>query len=453
MGLAYQLTQKSVVRAGLGRAFDPGFYGDILGATLSQTIPVLQTQSENQGDGLSTDAARNLDGTVYNIETGPSAPISAFAIPASGEFVLPVGQGGSSRPTTVRVPDVYGWNASYQRQLTASTAVTASYVANKATHTLAGSTWGGLNWNDPPISAWAQGLEATCPDYPFYLKFASLYTGLGNQCNGGYFTLYDHAANAHYNSFQAVFEKRFSKGLQFQTSYVLSRATGVGTQGYFVQDHHANWGRFDFNRASDFKFNGSYFLPFGRGQQFGANMNRAADAILGGFALDGNLNWASGLPFSPSYGECGSNTDAPHYDMPCRPNLVASFPVGASKLNAVSHSSTYFTPVVPLAANLATNGAFQRPAAFTFGKMQYNSLTGPGLFTTDVTLKKSIPIREQIKLSFEVQAQNLFNHANLSNPDGCVDCSVGSGAGLIHDIEGGTFAGMRQLQFATHINF
>jgi hypothetical protein len=72
---------------------------------------------------------------------------------------------------------------------------------------------------------------------------------------------------------------------------------------------------------------------------------------------------------------------------------------------------------------------------------------GPRLFITDLALSKDFAIRERIRLRFEVQAQNAFNHPNLANPNSCIDCSVSSGAGQITDILGGTFAEMRQLQF------
>lgn len=450
-GFAYQVTPKSVLRGGLGRAFDPGFYGDVFGAVLTQTIPVLQNQSESQQDSLGTDAARNVDGTIYNLATGPSAPISAFPIPASGEFLLPIGQGPPSRPDKERLPYVDGWNLSFQQQLGNATSFTFSYVANKATHTLAGSTWGGLNWNDPPISGYAQNLP--CNASPFYKQFGDLYPG-SQQCQG-YLTYYDHGANAHYNSIQAVIDKRFSKGLQLNASYVLSSATGVGTQGYFVQDPHANWGHFDFNRTNDFKLFGNYDLPFGRGKQFGTDSNRIADAIIGGFSLNGNVNWASGLPYTPYYNEAYS--DAPHYDMPHRPNQVGSFHQGAGSLDPINHVAKYFTPVAPMVANGGTYGAFQRPQQYTFGTMKYNSLWGPGLFTSDFALTKAFTIREDVKLRLQVQAQNLFNHANLAGPnstiDGVQDASKGQTAGLISDILGGTFAGMRQLQFAARITF
>jgi hypothetical protein len=449
-GVSYQLTPKSVIRAGLGRAFDPGFYGDMFSAVLTQTIPVLQNQSLSQLDGFSTDAARNSDRSVYKLATGPSAPISAFNIPASGEFLLPPGQSPPSRPNKERIPDVYGWNVSYQRQLNPSTAITVAYVGNKATHTLAGSTWGGLNWNDPPIQGYAMNLP--CFGAEFYKRFGDLYsTSSGFQCGSGYMTYYDHGANAHYNSFQAIVERRLSNGLALNASYVLSSATGVGTQGYFFVDPHANWGHFDFNRENDFKLYGSYELPFGRNKQFGANSTGVVNAIIGGFTMNGNLHWAGGLPYTISYSEC--RNDAPHYDMPCRPNQSGSFSTGASSLNTAGHYVTFFTPVAPLATNGQTSGPFTRPQPFSFGNVQYNSMYGPKLFTTDLALSKDFAIRESIRLRFEVQAQNVFNHANLANPSSCIDCSVSSGAGQITDILGGTFAGMRQLQFDFRLNF
>ena len=63
VGFAYQVMPNTVVRGGYGRAFDPGFFGDIFGQLVTQTIPVLQNQGLGQLDGEIYDAARNLDGT------------------------------------------------------------------------------------------------------------------------------------------------------------------------------------------------------------------------------------------------------------------------------------------------------------------------------------------------------------------------------------------------------
>ncbi len=448
-GVSYQVSPKMVVRAGMGRAFDPGFYGAMFSAVETQTIPVLQDQSFTQLDGYATDAARNAsNNSIYNIAVAPDAA-PTFSIPTGGEFLLPAGQSFRARPLKQTIPDVWGWNVSFERQLNPTTAVTVAYVANKGSHEPPSSTWAGVNFNDPPISGYE--LNLPCDGAPFYQKFGDLYS-TANQCGAGYSTLFDNEANSHYDSIQFILEKRMSNGLQLNASYVYSTTWGVGSGGYFVQNPHVNWGHFDFNRPSDLKFYGTYNLPVGKGQLLGANMNGVENAIAGGFSLHGDFNVASGLPFTISYAECSA--DAPHYDMPCRPNQVGSFPVGASGLNPTGHYSTYFTPVAPLASNGQTSGAFERPAEYIFGNVPYNSEFGPGLFTSDMTLQKAIPIHESTQLNLEIMAQNLFNHANLANPGyDCIDCTASSGAGRITDILGGTFAGMRQLQFDARVTF
>jgi hypothetical protein len=450
-GITYQPTSKSVIRAGLGRVEDAGYWGNIFGGILTQTIPVLQNQSFSQGGGLGTDAARLADGSVYNVAKSPDAPVSSYTIPATGMMLLPFDQAPQGRINKMRTPDVFGWNAGYQYQLTSTAAVTVSYVANKSTHTIPGSAWAGVNFNDPSMAGYRDGL--TCQAAPFYVKFGYLYP-TSQQCGQGWYSYYPFSANAHYNSLQVVLDKRTSKGLQFQSSYVLSSATGTAGGGYFVQDPHANWGHFDFNRTNNFKLFGGYDLPFGRGKQFGADMNRLANAIVGGLAINSSINWGSGLPYSVSYNEC--RNDAPHWDMPCRPNQVGSFSHGRSALNTVGHYVTYFNPVAPLTANGQNIGAWQRPAQWTFGTSQSNGLFGPGFFGTDATLRKSITLREDAKLSLEVQSRNVFNHVNLQNPSSCIDCSASTGAGQITDILGGSsssFGGQRQLQFAAHLTF
>jgi hypothetical protein len=185
----------------------------------------------------------------------------------------------------------------------------------------------------------------------------------------------------------------------------------------------------------------------GRGQQFGSGLPGWANEIVGGLALNGNLHWASGLPYTPSYGEAGSDRD----NGPTRPNLLHAQTQSASSLNATTHSATYFIPVAPLTTNGAISGPYQRPQVEHFGDIPYNGFWGPGLFTTDLALSKLFPLYEALSLKMEVQAQNVFNHANLANPSNtCIDCA---GNGQINDILGGTFAGMRQLQFVARFSF
>jgi outer membrane receptor protein involved in Fe transport len=438
VGFAYQVTPRTVLRGGYGRAFDPGFFGDIFGQLVTQTIPVLQNQQLSQLDGELYDAARNLDGTVYNIATGPSAPVNQYNIPPNGQLPLPPGISPTSRPDQMRIPYVDGWNLTLQQQLDSTTSFSLAYVGNKSTHSIPNSTWGGVNWNDYTVVGFAQGLTQ-CQRSIFYAKWG--------YCGPGYIGYYVNEANAHYNSLQATLEKRYSRGLQLGSSYVWSNTLGTGTGTYFMINPHAEWGHFDYNRRNNFKLYGNYTLPFGRGQQFASSVPGWVNGVIGGLALNGNLNWGTGYPYSPSYGECGSDED----NGPCRPNLVHNISQSASSLNSVTHSATYFVPVAPLATNGQINGPYQRPQVEQFGDIPYNGFWGPAYFTTDLALSKVFNLYESLSMKLEVQAQNAFNHANLANPTNtCIDCA---GNGQVTDIVGGTFAGMRQLQFVARFSF
>jgi hypothetical protein len=55
-----------------------------------------------------------------------------------------------------------------------------------------------------------------------------------------------------------------------------------------------------FGRNTHAITSGVYSLPFGRGQQFGAHWNRAVDAVLGGWQLNGVSTEQTGFPLSPT---------------------------------------------------------------------------------------------------------------------------------------------------------
>ena len=113
-----------------------------------------------------------------------------------------------------------------------------------------------------------------------------------------------------------------------------------------------------------------------------------------------------------------------------------------------------FTPATSiLATNGASYGVWARTAPFTQGNEQSNNIFTPGIFNVDSTLRKTIAIHEETKLSVEVAARNVFNHVNLGTPNNCIDCSTG---GQITDIVGGatsSLGGMRQLEFGAHLLF
>jgi hypothetical protein len=60
--------------------------------------------------------------------------------------------------------------------------------------------------------------------------------------------------------------------------------------------------------------------------------------------------------------------------------------------------------------------AFAAPAQFTFGNSPRSGLRGAGLVTTDVTLEKSVWLKEKLKFDLRGEFYNILNHANFNVP-------------------------------------
>src|SRR5205085_4083827 len=98
LGIAYQLTPKTVVRLGYGRSYDIGVFGSNFGHTVTQNLPVLLKQSydassfttnaPNPNCTAITPCSGNLV-SLFSLDAGPNAnpnidPASAFpAVPSN----------------------------------------------------------------------------------------------------------------------------------------------------------------------------------------------------------------------------------------------------------------------------------------------------------------------------------------------------------------------------------
>jgi hypothetical protein len=421
LGLAYSLTDRTVIRAGYGRSFDIGVFGSVFGHSVTQNLPVLAVQQVTGPGGGDFS-------TAFLLQNGPPAPV--FPTPdANGEITLPDGIFQRALHKKMQLPTVDAWNLTVQHQITKTMSGEIAYVGNKGTHGFAG--------NGPAYNV----NQATIVGYP----------ALSNNQRKLYFNKYGwtqgidyfgNDASNNYHGLQTKLEKRFANGIQFLTHYTWSQAFGYDAD-YFPIDPKVNHGPNDLNRRHVFVFTSLMEVPYGRGKKYGSDANRVVDAIIGGWQLNTVLNISSGLPFSPSYGECGSDRDTG----PCRPNQVDSFSMDTGDLNTTTHSVTYFTPVTALATNGATAGAWSRPAIGTFGTAGRNSLRGPGFWNADMSLFKHFRWTERIDSQFRFNAYNVFNHRNNANPGNtCIDCA---GAGQITSLQ----APMRQLEFGIRIDF
>jgi outer membrane receptor protein involved in Fe transport len=502
LGMAYQVNTKTVVRLGYGRSFDIGVFGSNFGHVVTQNLPVLANQ-QLQDSNLNT-AATNNTSPVFTLTSGP--PASLLPSTYLGKVLSEISPGGTLpllgpdgtsssriRPTKQVLPTVDAWNATVQRQVTATLALEVAYIGNKGTHVfnIAGPSY---NNNEVAVGAGTDLVTSkSCPSAascsyagftpfvpaanrrPYFLNGVPAFTypgyttptGAPLTCCAVDLTYFGNNASSNYNAIQAKVEKRFSQGLQFLAHYTFSHANAYDTSYYSINPKIA-YGPDQYNRDHVFVVSTVYQLPFGRGRKYMNGVSRPMDFLIGGWQVANTLTWGSGLPWTATIGECGQIADAG----PCRPNLVPgqSFNVGPRRINGVWYD---FQPVAalslptPTPAMIGTDGCsvarpvsgyFALPACGQIGNAGFDTFFGPSSFFDDFSLVKAFPIKERLTAEFRFDAYNFFNHPvlgfNSNQGNTCIDCAAG---GQITDIEGdaspGAPNGMRQLQFGLRVVF
>ena len=397
IGIAYQYDKKTVIRSGYGRGYDLGVFGSIFGHNVTQNLPVLGIQS--------IQPANNFD-TVFTLAQGPTSFNPATILDTqrkgpNGRPMLPNGVTPFIISKNERLPTVDAWNFSIQRQLTDTIVLDLAYVGNKGTHVFAG-TGGDYDPNQASLNGF--GVTSTNQRKPFFNRF-------GWSQNLRYFAS---DASNNYNSLQVKLEKRFASGLQMLTHYTWSRNMDFsGT--YYPIDAKYSYGPSDNNRAHVFMLASLYEVPYGKGRKFGANISRPLDLLLGGWQMNGVWNYASGLPFTPSYQSCNADRDSGW----CRPDVVGDW-----KASNPGQFGWFNTATGQLSSNGLVSGPWQRPQKGVQGNVGRNALWGPHFGQLDMSFFKTFAVTERVKVQYRAEAFNFTNHTNLGQPTstGCVDC-------------------------------
>jgi len=90
------------------------------------------------------------------------------------------------------------------------------------------------------------------------------------------------------------------------------------------------------------------------------------------------------------------------------------------RANLIAPANVYISQPVPGGRRLLNAAAFAPPGPNMIGSAGRNAFYGPGLFNTDASVARTFAIPGPLEsLRFTVRADfyNLFNHANLNNPD------------------------------------
>jgi len=447
LGIAYQATPKTVIRMGYGRSFDVGMFGTIFGHTVTQNLPVLGTQQINPEP--------NPWDTAFQLATGPplldpATTLNNQPVGPDGNHIYPDGFRAWVMPFHTHMPTVDSWNATVQRQITPTLSLQAGYVGNKGSHIFVGeNNW--INLNTPTEAGF--GILSQSERLPYCgnsnpicgpnsnapYNFG-LTTGLQCMCNPG---------DNHYNSLQMQLDKRFSHGLNILGNYTFSHAKNHDSPD-FLYDPALEYGRPSWQRDQNITVSTIYELPFGRGKALAGNAPAIANYVIGGWQLVNVTTIMSGSGVNPGYNECGSDNDAGV----CFPNVVGSWHVAHPNKNGwFATTALVGGSPTPLLNNGQSSGPWARPAAPvpgfpSFGDAARNSIIGPKWFDSDLSVVKTVPVGEDVKVQFRAEAYNVFNHPNLGNPNSCVDCF---GAGTISGLANN--ATMRKMQFGLRFDF
>jgi hypothetical protein len=273
----------------------------------------------------------------------------------------------------------------------------------------------------------------------------------------------DAAGSTNYHALQVDFRQRLTHGMQFDANYTWGHSLGVaaqnGIQGqgnniYYTQrDFRLNYGPSLFDIRHVVHISGTYDLPFGKGRAW-LNQNRAMDYAVGGWTIGTIVSLQSGNP--ALLNQVTPNTSGAYLTVNGVDPGVNLNGITVSQLQnsiGVYRSGnpwvTLFDPKF-IGSNGAANTSYLTPAstAGVFGYRPY--IYGPGWYNIDLSVNKTIPIRESIRFTFQTEFLNATNHPTFSFPSsnpGVLNTNFGQ------TTNGNIFSAARRIEFRANIEF
>ncbi|MFL6438974.1 MAG: carboxypeptidase regulatory-like domain-containing protein [Terriglobales bacterium] len=401
LGVAYQLNDKTVFRAGGGR-----FYTRL--------------------------------GVSDSIFLGGNPPFQPNASVTNGIADNPGGVGTNQVPLVVttqtknfRNPEAWNWNFTVERELPWKSTVSVGYVGRRGIHLQREA-----DINQPTLATRAANPTANINAIRPYLGYGSIRQT-------------DNIASSRYNSLQVTWNRRFSNTLQFGATYTLAKSMDDGSnQRDVVPDTYNTsmlWGPSEFDVRHTMILNYLYQLPFFRQQQ------GFVGKTLGGWQLSGIAQFQTGTPCSVAAASdpagvgldanfgCGVNGE--YWAMNGTPKIIGTF----------GKNGQWFSTTNPDGSPI-----FVKPAAGTFVTQNVRDIIyQPGFWNWNMGLFKAIPVTEHFRFQFRAEAFNVFNHPNWGGASGggVTFDPTSSNFGKVTTKGGGVGSGERNLQLSLRAEF
>jgi hypothetical protein len=242
-------------------------------------------------------------------------------------------------------------------------------------------------------------------------------------------------ASSKYDALQLQFRQRYSRGLSLTANYTYGKSRTdryeVGADNEFdyitLRDKGLNWGPTAYDLRHTFQAFGTVDLPFGKGRMVNIE-NALLDAALGGWAASAVVRIQTGRPFLLTSGRQTFN----QYDagVVLKGGLTVEQLQKMVKVRPGPNGNVFFFDESLIGPDGRANPAFiDFPT--TAGELgQFVYLHGPGLWTADLGLAKTISLPGGARVNVDALFINAFNHRNSI---------VGATGGAFHDIGSTTF--------------
>jgi hypothetical protein len=416
--IAWQFEPHTVLRSGFGIFSDilPGSVADLIGANPPYNKTFQGGILGNVGGTAIAPGVPNsaVDATVVanQIFTSgfPQGQLSCASPQSSpGSCIPPVAM--TAVPNgKLHAPYFMEWSLGMEHQFGTTASLQAQYVGTRAVN--------------QPYSTQVNGYQTVCQGCfaPFqYLQPTDPRFGAVTQFSTG--------ANSHYNGLQLTAMKRLGHGLQAQINYNWSRCMDTVSNGGFLSfsaggilsplpgDLTRDYGPCDYDIRHNLNAQYVYQLPLKvRSHSLGYALN--------GWQISGTAFWHSGVPFSVLSTPYLANGDGiVQGSGPQFASAVPGVPLYEHHpIPGVTQAGTiqWLNPNAFLSAVDPSTGQCyggDSPLNCQFGNLGRNALRGPDFLWSDFYLTKFFALTEHVKLRFEGQFFNVFNHPNFALPN------------------------------------
>jgi hypothetical protein len=450
LGVAYQITSSTVIRAGYGQTADPSNWHVARNAYPSVILDSNQPASTADyipAASLTGLNAAGLGSGSYSVPQGiVLAPLPDLS---SGIVPLPTNVGTTTYANPFRRGYINSFNLTLEQNWKGFVA-DIGYVGTEAVRPLTN-----INANPSlPGTGTAGGILSQ--------RFGKNYTGGIN--------LLTPFKNNYYNSMQTKVTRRFAQGSSTGFAWTWSKAIDYAENedlGFVPYPYPTFFNKdravASFDRTHNVEIWGVFALPVGQGQHWMAN--GIGGQILGGWLVNPIITWMTGAPFTVAGNGTALNANGSSQTA----DLVGKFrllhgkpPRTGATCTAGDPKCSYFDP-----------GAFAQPlitssATAHYGNTNRNEFRGPGFFNTNLSVLRDFRIKEKATLEVRADAFSLTNTPHFAAPNAtcpagttnpaALSCASGTSFGVITGTAqpGGFFGpddGHRQLWLGATVKF